>query len=205
MKNFLRKTFVQKRDTLPTQAIKEKSTKIIHKLLLLQEIQRAQIIFFYISFKGEVYTHDLIKSLIKSKVVVVPLVTDTKKKTLLLSQLQSWSHVSPGAYGILEPRQEYIKEVPYGDIDVALVPGILFDKKCHRIGYGGGYFDRLLKKLTAIKIGLAFDTQIIEAIPQAKHDVSMDKIITDTRTIRCEKKINGLSKTYKYSKYKETL
>lgn len=190
MKNVLRKTFAQKRDTLPVQAIKDKSTKIIHKLLLLEEIKRAKIIFIYISFKGEVYTHDLIKSLINSKVVVVPRVTDTKKKTLLLSQLQSWSHLSPGAYGILEPRQEYIKELPYEDIDVAVVPGILFDKKCHRIGYGGGYFDRLLKSLTATKIGLAFDTQIIDAIPQAKHDVSMDKIITDKRTITCKKKAN---------------
>jgi 5-formyltetrahydrofolate cyclo-ligase len=188
MKNVLRKTFLQKRDTLPPQAIKEKSAVIIHKLMSLEEIRRAQIIFIYISFKGEVYTHDLIKSLIKSKVIVVPLVTDIHKKTLLLSQLQSWNHVSPGSYGILEPRQEYIQEVPFGDIDVAVVPGVLFDKKCQRIGYGGGYFDRLLKKATAIKIGLAFDTQIIKAIPQEKHDVSMDKIITDKRTIQCNKK-----------------
>jgi 5-formyltetrahydrofolate cyclo-ligase len=188
MKNVLRKTFVQERDTLSAKTIKNKSAVIIHKLLLLEEIQRAQIIFFYISFKGEVYTHGLIKSLIKSKAVVVPLVTDTKKKTLLLSQLQSWSHLSPGSFGILEPREEYIKEVPYGDIEVAVVPGVLFDVRCHRIGYGGGYFDRLLKKLTAIKIGLAFDTQIIETIPQEKHDVSMDKIITDRRIIQCEKK-----------------
>jgi len=205
MKNVLRKTFVQKRDALPSNVIKEKSAVIIQKLLSLEEIQRAQIIFFYISFKGEVYTHDLIKSLIQSKVVVVPIVTDTQKKTLLLSQLQNWSYVSPGSYGILEPRGEYIKEVPFGDIDVAVVPGVLFDKKCHRIGYGGGYFDRLLKRLTAIKIGLAFDTQIIEAIPQEKHDVPLDKIITDKRIIHCNDKTDNLSKTYKYSSYKETL
>ena len=80
MKNVLRKTFAQERDTLSAKTIKDKSAVIIHKLLLLEEIQRAQIIFFYISFKGEVYTHGLIKSLIKSKAVVVPLVTDTKKK-----------------------------------------------------------------------------------------------------------------------------
>jgi 5-formyltetrahydrofolate cyclo-ligase len=205
MKNVLRKTFLQKRDAIPAQAVKEKSAVIIQKLLSLEEVQRAQIIFSYISFKSEVYTHGLIKSLIKSKVVVVPIVTDTQKKTLLLSQLQNWSYVSPGFYGILEPRKEYLKEVPYKDIDVAVVPGVLFDKKCHRIGYGGGYFDRLLKKLTAKKIGLAFDTQIIEAIPREKHDASMDKIITDKRIIQCNKKINNLSKTYKYSQYKETL
>lgn len=199
MKNGLRKTFVQKRDGLPFHAIKEKSAVIIQKLLSLEEIQRAHIIFIYISFKGEVYTHGLIKSLITSKVVVVPIVTDIQKKTLLLSHLQNWSSVSPGSYGILEPRGEYIKEVPFEDIDVAVVPGVLFDTKCHRIGYGGGYFDRLLKRLTAIKIGLAFDTQIIEAIPWEKHDVPMNKIITDKRIIKCNTKVNNLSKTYKYS------
>ena len=188
MKNLLRKTYAQRRDNLPAHVIKKKSEEIIHNLLLLEEIHRAKIIFIYISFKSEVCTHDLIKSLIKSKVVAVPLVADTKKKTLLLSQLQSWNHVSQGYYGILEPRQEHIKKVPYENIDVAVVPGVLFDKNCHRIGYGGGYFDRLLKKVAALKIGLAFDTQIIEDIPQEKYDVSMDKIITDKRTIICKKK-----------------
>ena len=101
---------------------------------------------------------------------------------MILSYINDWNDLSTGAYGILEPRE--IKIALPEDIQVAIIPGIAFDKKGYRIGYGKGYFDRLLPKMNALKIALAFDFQLLDELPREKHDVKMDMIITDKRILR---------------------
>jgi len=76
------------------------------------------------------------------------------------------------------------------DIDLVIVPGVVFDKSGHRIGYGHGYYDRFLDNLekinkNAVKVGLAYDFQIADKVPIEKHDVPVDKIVTEKRIIRC--------------------
>ncbi len=88
-----------------------------------------------------------------------------------------------GKYGILEP----VKKSPVvggKEIDVWLIPGLGFDMSGNRIGRGGGVYDRLLKGVPGIKIGIGYDIQMIDEIPQGKHDQCMDFIVTQKKIIR---------------------
>jgi 5-formyltetrahydrofolate cyclo-ligase len=69
---------------------------------------------------------------------------------------------------------------------LVIVPGIAFDLRGHRIGYGNGYYDRLLKRIHAPSIGLAFDEQVVDFIPNKFHDVAVDKVVTEKRVIKCD-------------------
>lgn len=82
-----------------------------------------------------------------------------------------------GAYGILEP--SVVKTADEKDIDVILVPGLAFDRHGGRMGFGKGYYDRLLETSIAVKIGLCYDFQLFDTIPTESHDVPMDFIITE--------------------------
>lgn len=82
-----------------------------------------------------------------------------------------------GAYGILEPKT--VRKADENNIDVILVPGLAFDRNGGRMGFGKGYYDRLLESSKAVKIGLCYDFQILEKIPTESHDVPMNFVITE--------------------------
>jgi 5-formyltetrahydrofolate cyclo-ligase len=141
-------------------------------------------LLFYVSYDNEVATHDTIKrSLLDGKRVVVPC-ANTAEKTLSLSYLRRWNDLTPGAYSIPEPRQEYRMPAQIEDLDLCIIPGVAFDEAGHRIGHGMGFYDRLLHyPHQVLKIGLAFELQIVPAIPAEDHDIGLDLILTELRTI----------------------
>lgn len=158
---------------------KLRADKKIHaKLFLLPIFQRAKIIFLYVSKIDEVDTRAFMLSLLKKKkCVVVPRV---EEKELHLHTIKNFGHLEKGAFGILEPKK-HRPEVKPKSIDVAIVPGIAFDRSGHRIGYGHGYFDRLLKKMKCSKIGLAYDFQMVDNIETHPYDVPVDFVITEKK------------------------
>jgi 5-formyltetrahydrofolate cyclo-ligase len=87
-----------------------------------------------------------------------------------------------GKFGIREPVDTCIA-IPPNDLDVVLVPGVAFGLDGHRLGRGKGYYDRLLQNFAGKKIGVAFDEQIVEAVPSEENDVRMDLILTPTRVM----------------------
>ncbi len=94
--------------------------------------------------------------------------------------------VAPGVYGILEPVPSLIGAQPpfHAPLQqVWLVPGIAFDRSGNRLGRGKGFYDRLLEGADGVKIGIAYDCQIADAIPSDFHDVSMDYVVTESQTI----------------------
>lgn len=105
--------------------------------------------------------------------------------TLGLHLVEAGQSLQRGMFGILEPSAEWPR-VPAEDIDAVIVPGVAFDEGCWRLGYGGGYYDRLLPTLRfeCARIGFAYDQQILETIPAEEHDVALDAIVTPTRVIR---------------------
>ena len=179
MKNKIREELIKKRDKLGVYEVFKKSNDIISKLVSLQEFKKAKKLLCYISFDNEVYTHGLIKKYVKEKDIAVPVVRGNE---LILSYIKEWGELTTGAYGILEPKE--IRKANLNDIEIAIIPGIAFDNRGYRIGYGKGYFDRLLSKMNALKIALAFDFQILDEVPEEKHDVRMDMIITEKRILQ---------------------
>jgi 5-formyltetrahydrofolate cyclo-ligase len=188
MKNKLKVEIIKKRNQLTEQQLKERSEKIINNLKSLKEFKSAENILFYVSFSKEVDTQEIIRELLekKEKRVIVPY-TLKDKPIIFLSELKDFVELEPKTFGILEPKEKYIREFNREKLDVVIVPGIVFDKKGHRIGYGYGFYDRFLKtiKKDVVKIGLAFDFQLTDNIPSEEHDVPLNIIITEEGIIRC--------------------
>lgn len=187
MKNEIRISLLKKRRALSQEEVMKKSKEIQKLLFGMQEYKKAQKILYYISYDNEVNTHEMIKeSVSQGKTVVVPK-TDKKQHKLMLSELVCWDDLECGTYNILEPKKECIKEIHHEVIDLLIVPGVVFDFRGNRIGHGMGYYDKLLCHcICKPKIGLAFDFQIVDQVPIEKHDVRVDKIVTEKRIISCE-------------------
>ncbi len=186
MKKQLREQIVKRRKSLTCPEVLKKSYLIQRRLFTTSWYQNASCILFYVSYNNEVNTHDMIKETIrKEKKVIVPK-TDIEKRTLVLSKLESWDDLCPGSYSILEPMDHCLRHTALSSIDLCIIPGVVFDCEGNRIGHGGGYYDRLLQnKCHAHRIGLAYEFQIVKTIPSEPHDIKVEKIITEERTIDC--------------------
>ncbi|NLJ79396.1 MAG: 5-formyltetrahydrofolate cyclo-ligase, partial [Tissierellia bacterium] len=145
--------------------------------------------FSFISFKDEVHTHDIIRnSIAAGKEIGVP-ITIPKSRIMEVSQLKDFDkELYQGFYDILTPKDEYRRIVSPESIDLILVPGVAFDHRGYRIGYGGGYYDTFLAKVDkdVTKIGLCFNIQIIPEVPTESHDIPVDYILTEEELIRCK-------------------
>lgn len=188
MKQKLKDEIFRKRKSLSKREAEEKSRIIMEKLFSLNEFKGSKNIMFYVSFNNEAGTIEIIKELLikKEKNVLVPYV-DTDKM-IQISKIGSFDDLEPKTFGILEPKKNKIKNFDIDKLDLVIVPGIVFDKNGHRIGYGYGYYDKFLGKLNknAVKIGLCYDFQLIDKIPEEKHDVPMDILITEKIVIKVQ-------------------
>jgi 5-formyltetrahydrofolate cyclo-ligase len=178
MKENLRKEIKEKRNKISKEENRRKSKKIKEILFNFKEFKEAKTILFYISYNGEVFTHDMIRESFLRKNVIVP-ISNTKDQSLILSQLKSWDELTIGAYRILEPKKVKIRKINPDEIDLIIVPGIAFDKSGNRLGHGKGYYDKLLQNTNATAIGLAFEFQIVDKVPTEGHDKPIDILITE--------------------------
>lgn len=167
----------------------EVSRTICERFTSLPAYTNAKTVMWYVDAGSEVRTrHTLPAALFHGKRVVVPwCVVETNQLELFL--LEDMSELVEGAYKILEPRIELrnlpAKQVRPEELDLVMVPGTAFDTRGGRMGQGKGYYDRLLARVRpdAPLVALAFDCQVFDEIPVAPHDVFMDLVLTETRTI----------------------
>jgi len=180
VKDKLRKQVLDARFRLSAAERKALSSKIESSLFSLPEFRASGCVMFFASFRNEVETHEMIRrALAENKRVVLPRV---KGKELELLEIEDFDRdVKAGAWGIPEPERG--TPVRACDIDLVIVPGAAFDDRGNRIGYGGGFYDRLLPYYKGRTVALAFDIQIVQAVPAAAHDVPVQKIITEKRII----------------------
>lgn len=122
--------------------------------------------------KDEVFTHSFIEKWSKFKHILLPVV---KGDDLELCSYSTPDDLSTGAYGILEPIGPPFRE--YDKIDLVIVPGVAFDSSGCRLGRGKGYYDRLLPKISAPKIGICFPFQLVDEIPTEELDIRMNEVI----------------------------
>jgi len=184
-KDELRKEIGQKRRHIDKLQKTEFDKKIYKNIVNLPEWQKSKNIFLYISTKDEVSTRDLIKNHFGTKKIIVPK-SHTKSNTLTLHEIGSIKDTAKGSYSILEPNA-HTKIVSPQNIAISIIPGIAFDKKGHRVGYGKAYYDKIANSLTGLKIGLAYEVQIVNNIPAQKHDIPVDIIITEKAVYRINK------------------
>lgn len=185
-KNVLRKAIQAKRDA--TVDREKLSLDISLRLQQFPPFQRAQAVAFYVHVRSEVSTRRSIAQRFQAgKQVVVPKVAG---KNLELYIIEDFHELEPGAFGVLEPTQAVCnwpyRRVAVDLIDMIVVPGMVFDQKGGRIGYGGGYYDRLLASASvASAVALAFECQIVSQVPNAEHDQFVDAVITEKRVVDC--------------------
>lgn len=178
----LRKLMKLNRDRI-NQTEKNKLDELIFHNIINNEIFiKAKCIFIYVSFKSEVDTYRIINYAIKQqKKVCVPKVIslDEGMKAVLITDLKQ---LKENSMGILEPEADD-ESIPE-NIDLVIMPGLAFDLKGGRLGYGGGFYDRFMQKIggKVSHIALSYEFQILDNIPMGEFDIPVDGIITEKRT-----------------------
>ena len=191
MKKTIREQAVRRRDALSPKQRSGKDVLIRQKLFQLPEFNTARSILFYVSFRSEVETYTIIaEALRRGKTVIVPRV-NTIDKVLVLYDLHSISELKKGYMGIPEPRLGQDRLVTLNEVDLVVAPGTAFDRTGKRLGYGGGYYDKLLSCKHRIPvIALAYSEQILDMIPAEDHDVNVDIIVSEHEVIRTRRTRN---------------
>lgn len=179
-KKEIRKLMRGKRKALTEEERASLDSIIFDKLINSEDYKKSKYIFLFVSYDTEIDTHRIMKQVLKDgKVLCVPKVI-SKEEGMIITQINKFEDLEPGAYGILEPKDGALK-IDESLIDVAYLPGLAFDKKGGRVGYGGGFYDRFLRKSRkdCKKIGLAYSFQVLEEVPMEQEDEFIDGIITD--------------------------
>jgi 5-formyltetrahydrofolate cyclo-ligase len=125
------------------------------------------------------------EALVAGKIVALPRF-ESSAQTYAACRVQNLrNEITAGQFGIREPDSSCV-EMPPHKLDLVLVPGVAFDSQGHRLGRGKGFYDRLLIQVRGVKCGIAFDEQLVDAIPAEAHDVRMNFILTPTRGLNCD-------------------
>lgn len=184
-KNQLRCKYKQKRKLMKAADVSQKSRMAQQMFLNSSIYKNAKTIMLYMPLGNETDTSDILKSAFDDgKCVVLP-VTDKQSGIITPVIATKDTAYKKGAFSVTEPQSDTLVDV--SQIDVILVPGIAFDKKGARIGFGKGCFDMLLKNAKAIKVGYCYDFQVVRKIPCEKHDIKMNYIVTENKITECKK------------------
>lgn len=181
-KENLRKQYKLIRDKIENQ--KEKSKLIAEKVRNLEEYKTAKIIAIYKSFSSEVDTKELIYMLWEdNKIVCLPKIENNEMK---FYKITDNSKLIKNKFGIEEPETNKENFINKNYIDLAIIPGLCFDKEKNRLGFGKGYYDRYLEDTKIKTVGICFEEQILEneLLPTTHYDVKMDLVITDKKQIK---------------------
>ena len=181
-KKILRNKILFIRDSLEKKMKDAMDYDIYNNLINSQIYLKAKSIFIYLSFGSEINTKKIVSKALKDKKEIYIPKIYKEDKVMKAVRLKSFNDLKENSIGILEPidDNDYIDKK---EIDLILVPGVVFDLNGNRIGYGGGYYDRYLQDIKEIsnKVVLAYDLQIVESIKPEIHDISFDYIITNTK------------------------
>ncbi|MBI5190144.1 MAG: 5-formyltetrahydrofolate cyclo-ligase [Nitrospirae bacterium] len=183
----IRHELLARRDALTQDDRHAASDTVSDRLRGEGEYKAAKAVLLYVSFRSEVGTRGLIEAALKDgKTVIVPKV-DRKAHRLKLFEIKDVTRdLEAGYMGIYEPVEHTTRLAGPKEVDLVVLPGVGFDEAGRRLGYGGGYYDRLLEELKpgAGLIALAFEAQIVEEIPAEPHDKRVGKVVTEKRTIK---------------------
>ena len=177
----LRRAVLRRSDALPGGERALLSARIVTTILDLPAYQEADVVLAYASFGTEIQTDGLLRRVLADgKVLVLPRV---ERGGLGLYEVRDLSgDLAPGTWGIREPEPDRCPRADEGGVGFALIPGVAFDRRARRLGYGGGYYDRLLAggvpEGTPLVSG-AFEVQMLDEVPTDPHDAPVDVLVTE--------------------------
>lgn len=179
-KSVLRQKMLKQRLSMNADEIACFSKQISERLMALQVVQDAVCLMAFYPHKNEPDLQEVINACLDmDKKVSLPYVL--KDGHMLAVDYHENSVMKNNIYGIPEPVRDMDSEQQM--LDVVFVPGIVFDESLNRMGFGKGYFDRFLVKTDAVKIGVCYESNIVDKIPTDAHDIKMDIIVTEKRVI----------------------
>ena len=188
-KQALRQRIIAARENLGAAERLHLSHAILQAVSGLAAYRQASTVLAYLNFGAELDTgHWVAQALRDGKRVLLPRVNQASKH-LELYQVHDLQHdVAPGAWGIREPLAERcIKEEALGTIDFILLPGVAFTRHGERLGYGGGFYDKLLARMPhrPTLVAAAFELQVVADIPLEDTDHKVEWLVTENETLRC--------------------
>lgn len=182
-KKLLRKEMRARRKSLSEIERETFSNEIIKKFLVQEIYKTSEVIMAYVSMAEEVQLQKLfVEVFAGKKILAVPLIVGKGKMQAV--EVPNFDALQVGDFGILTVRADLRKIIAPEKIDCVIVPGAAFDLNFNRLGLGGGYYDKFLPyAVNAKKIALAYDFQIVDAVPTQPHDFKVDMIISEKRIL----------------------
>lgn len=182
MKNALRQQVIARRDALPAPRRAAANRAIAARVQALPDWRAARCVLAYMSMGTEFDTASLIRGLLDDgRSLGLPRVNKSARRLDLYRVRDVARDLVAGTWGIREPDPDRCEPLDPADVDAVLVPGVAFDERGGRLGYGGGYYDRLFAEgaLRAVRIAAAFSEQVVDRVPIDDHDAFMDFVVTD--------------------------
>jgi 5-formyltetrahydrofolate cyclo-ligase len=188
-KQSLRKSMLSLRESLDPAVRKEQDSSILERLLQLPEYRNAKTVLGYMNFGSEFASELWVACAIKEgKRVALPRVNRHTDRLDLFIVEDLENQLEEGCWKIREPMVERCERLnAINEVEFALLPGIAFGRNGARLGYGGGFYDKLLAGCSArpLLAAAAYSLQVMDALPQEKTDVGINLIVTETGIIRC--------------------
>lgn len=179
-KDEIRKEILRKRDEMTFRELNVLSSLVFEKIINHKLFLKHKNIYAFSSFQSEINTDRIIKHALSiDKNVYLPKV---QKNKMIFLKIDENTLYKKSRFGIYEPEKE---EENLENSGFVIFPGLAFDKKCNRIGYGAGYYDKYFEKIkdNFYKVGICFDNQILEHIETNKYDIVLDEVITPSYNI----------------------
>jgi 5-formyltetrahydrofolate cyclo-ligase len=185
----LRREMRARRDALPSEERAAWTAAIAERVLALSEVRAARVVHGFLGIGSEVGTEALMRTFLERGVrVVFPRVAPGRVLEHL--EVRDLDSMVAGPMGLREPDPRVSAPVDLAEVEVMLVPGLAFDLGGYRVGYGGGYYDRVLAELSsrgaATTIGIAFEVQVVDEVPREAHDLAVQVLVTERRTMVIE-------------------
>lgn len=182
-KSALRKTILARRDAMDTGTRDALSLAIFEKIMGLDCYRRAGVVLAYVGFGSELRTDAFVRRVLDDgKVLLLPRVDRDERRLDLHEVKDPIRDLKAGMWGIREPNPDLCPRAKPESLDFALVPGVAFDARGARLGYGGGFYDKLLascSELYAFLVAAAFEFQVVDEVPLEDHDVRVNLIVTE--------------------------
>ena len=190
MKQALRQSIIAARARMAEDSHQRFSREITARLLQLDVFCKANTVLGYMHFGAEFVSAPWLRRVLADgKVLLLPRANKAAGMLELYHVSDLATQLVPGSYGIREPHPERCERAKLDDVDLILLPGVAFGRNGARLGYGGGYYDKLLAGLThrPVLVAAAFELQVVEDIPMEPTDQRVDWLVTENETIDCRR------------------